>query len=55
MRVPAHFCGVAGFKPTLDLLPMRGIATGIAALAAVEDEVRRDADFPRTPHLPGEP
>jgi fatty acid amide hydrolase len=35
IRVPAHFCGVAGFKPTLDLLPMRGIATGIAGQEAV--------------------
>ena len=24
IRVPAHFCGVFGHKPTLDLVPMRG-------------------------------
>ena len=35
IRVPAHFCGVAGIKPTLDRLPMRGIATGIAGQEAV--------------------
>jgi fatty acid amide hydrolase len=27
VRVPAHFCGVAAFKPTLDRLPMRGYRT----------------------------
>ena len=35
VRVPAHFCGVAGFKPTLDRLPMRGIESGIAGQEAV--------------------
>ena len=35
IRVPAHFCGIAGFKPTLDRLPMRGIGTGIAGQEAV--------------------
>src|SRR5260370_24675338 len=35
IRVPAHFCGIAGFKPTLDRLPMRGIASGIAGQEAV--------------------
>jgi fatty acid amide hydrolase len=24
IRTPAHFCGISGFKPTLDRLPMRG-------------------------------
>lgn len=24
IRTPAHFCGIAGFKPSLDRLPMRG-------------------------------
>ena len=27
IRTPAHFCGIAGFKPTLDRLPMRGYRT----------------------------
>ena len=35
IRVPAHFCGICGFKPTLDLLPMRGVGTGIAGQEAV--------------------
>jgi len=35
IRVPAHFCGIAGFKPTLDRLPMRGIAAGITGQEAV--------------------
>jgi fatty acid amide hydrolase len=35
IRVPAHFCGIAGFKPTLDRLPMRGIAAGIPGQEAV--------------------
>jgi fatty acid amide hydrolase len=35
IRVPAHFCGIAGFKPTLDRLPMRGIGSGIAGQEAV--------------------
>lgn len=35
IRVPAHFCGIAGFKPTLDRLPMRGVAAGIAGQEAV--------------------
>jgi fatty acid amide hydrolase len=35
IRVPAHFCGICGFKPTLDRLPMRDIATGIAGQEAV--------------------
>jgi fatty acid amide hydrolase len=35
IRVPAHFCGIAGFKPTLDRLPMRGVAAGIPGQEAV--------------------
>ena len=35
IRVPAHFCGIFGFKPTLDRLPMRGISTGIPGQEAV--------------------
>ena len=27
IRTPAHFCGIVGFKPTLDRLPMRGYRT----------------------------
>jgi fatty acid amide hydrolase len=27
IRTPAHFCGIAAFKPTLDRLPMRGYQT----------------------------
>jgi fatty acid amide hydrolase len=27
IRTPAHFCGISGFKPTLDRLPMRGYRT----------------------------
>lgn len=29
IRIPAHFCGIAGFKPTLDRLPMQGYTTGV--------------------------
>jgi len=29
IRIPAHFCGIAGFKPTLDRLPMQGYSTGV--------------------------
>jgi fatty acid amide hydrolase len=35
IRVPAHFCGIAGLKPTLDRWPMRGIAAGIPGQEAV--------------------
>src|SRR6185436_2049913 len=35
IRVPAHFCGIAGFKPTLDRLPMQGIGSGIPGQEAV--------------------
>ena len=35
IRVPAHFCGIAGLKPTLDRLPMRGAASGIPGQEAV--------------------
>jgi len=35
IRVPAHFCGIAGLKPTLDRLPMRGIGAGIPGQEAV--------------------
>ena len=29
IRVPCHFCGIAGLKPTLDRWPMQGSASGI--------------------------
>jgi fatty acid amide hydrolase len=35
IRTPAHFCGVAGLKPTLDRLPMRGFRTVNAGQEAV--------------------
>lgn len=35
IRVPAHFCGIAGLKPTLDRLPMGGIGAGIPGQEAV--------------------
>jgi fatty acid amide hydrolase len=35
IRVPAHFCGITGLKPTLDRLPSWGSATGIAGQEAV--------------------
>jgi fatty acid amide hydrolase len=35
IRTPAHFCGVAGLKPTLDRLPMKGYRTVLAGQEAV--------------------
>lgn len=35
IRVPAHFCGVAGLKPTLDRLPLAGVMSGIGGQEAV--------------------
>ncbi|HEY5240422.1 MAG TPA: amidase family protein [Polyangiaceae bacterium] len=35
IRTPAHFCGVAGFKPSLDRLPMRGYRSVLAGQEAV--------------------
>jgi fatty acid amide hydrolase len=35
LRVPAHFCGVSAFKPTLDRLPMRGYRTVLAGQETV--------------------
>ncbi len=35
IRVPAHFCGVCGFKPSLDRLPMRGYRAVLVGQEAV--------------------
>lgn len=35
IRGPAHFCGIAGFKPTLDRLPARGCQSGMPGQEAV--------------------
>jgi len=35
IRTPAHFCGIAGIKPTLDRLPMKGYHTVLAGQEAV--------------------
>ena len=47
VRVPAHFCGVAALKPTLDRLPMRGYRTvtpGQEAVRAMAGAFARTAD-----------
>jgi fatty acid amide hydrolase len=35
IRTPAHFCGVAGLKPSLDRLPMKGYRTVLAGQETV--------------------
>lgn len=35
IRTPAHFCGIAGFKPSLDRLPMKGYRTVLAGQETV--------------------
>ena len=35
IRTPAHFCGIAGLKPSLDRLPMRGYRSVLAGQEAV--------------------
>jgi fatty acid amide hydrolase len=35
IRTPAHFCGIAGLKPTLDRLPMKGYRTVLAGQESV--------------------
>jgi fatty acid amide hydrolase len=35
IRTPAHFCGIAGLKPTLDRLPMKGYHTVLAGQETV--------------------
>jgi fatty acid amide hydrolase len=47
VRVPAHYCGVATIKPTLDRLPMRGYRTlnpGQEAVRAQAGPVARTVD-----------
>jgi amidase len=51
IRVPAHFCGVFGHKPTLDLVSMEGhlpggapVAPGFSTLLAVGGPLARSAD-----------
>lgn len=39
IRVPAHFSGIAGLKPTLDRLPMRGCATSLPGQEAVRAQL----------------
>jgi fatty acid amide hydrolase len=35
VRIPAHYCGIAALKPTLDRLPMRGYRTVVAGQEVV--------------------
>jgi fatty acid amide hydrolase len=47
IRTPAHFCGIAGFKPTLDRLPMRGYKTvnlGQEAVRAMGGPMAREVE-----------
>ena len=39
IRVPAHFSGIAGLKPSLDRLPMRGCATALPGQEAVRAQL----------------
>jgi fatty acid amide hydrolase len=39
IRVPAHFCGIAGLKPTLDRWPNLGLNTAIAGQEAIRAQV----------------
>ncbi len=38
LRVPAHFCGISGFKPTLDRLPARGQRTALAGQEVIRSQ-----------------
>ncbi len=38
IRVPAHFCGISGIKPTLDRLPGRGQRTALAGQEVVRSQ-----------------
>ncbi len=47
IRVPAHFCGVCGIKPSLDRLPMRGhrgVFVGQEAVRAMGGPMARTVD-----------
>ena len=54
IRVPAHFCGIYGHKPTLDVVPMRGhippppgiVATPPSTLPVAGPLARSAADLP---------
>lgn len=39
IRIPAHFCGIAGLKPTVDRWSNRGSATGIAGQELVRAQM----------------
>jgi fatty acid amide hydrolase len=39
IRIPAHFCGVVGFKPTLDRWSNRGSQTGIPGQELVRSQI----------------
>ncbi len=39
IRMPAHFCGIAGFKPTVDRWSNRGCATAIAGQEVVRAQI----------------
>jgi fatty acid amide hydrolase len=39
IRIPAHFCGVVGFKPTLDRWSNRGSQTGIPGQEIVRSQI----------------
>ena len=47
VRVPCHFCGISGIKPSLDRLPMRGyrtVAPGQEAVRAMAGPMARTVD-----------
>lgn len=46
IRIPAHFSGIAGLKPTLDRLPLRGYVSGIPG-----QEVIRGMSGPMARHV----
>jgi fatty acid amide hydrolase len=47
VRIPAHYCGIFAFKPTLDRLPMRGyrtVAAGQEVVRAMAGPLARSVD-----------